>query len=67
MFKESGSELKHPFEPGTAESDAWIAGNQEGYNIWRSEAEGDYKRLTKSNEIQLVKEELAALRKASKQ
>ena len=34
-FKESGSELKHPFAPGTAESDAWFAGNQEGYNIWR--------------------------------
>jgi hypothetical protein len=56
-FKESGQELKHPFDPGTAESDAWIAGNQEGHNIWRSEAEGDYKRITKSHEIQLAKEE----------
>jgi hypothetical protein len=34
-FKESGAELKHPFEPGTAESDAWIAGNQEGHSLWR--------------------------------
>ena len=34
-FKESGSELKHPFEPRTAESDAWFAGNQEVLNLWR--------------------------------
>jgi hypothetical protein len=61
--KESGSELKHPFAPGTAESDAWIAGNQEGHNIWRSEAEGDYKRLAKLNEIRLAKKEIAALRR----
>jgi len=33
-FKESGTELKHPFQPGTAESDAWFAGNQEGHNLW---------------------------------
>ena len=41
-FKESGSELKHPFEPGTAESDAWFAGNQEAHNIWicHNEQEG---------------------------
>jgi hypothetical protein len=34
-FKESGQELKHPFEPGSAESDAWFAGNREGLDLWR--------------------------------
>lgn len=34
-FKESGTELKHPFEPGSAESDAWFAGNTEGHALWR--------------------------------
>jgi hypothetical protein len=66
-FKESVSELKHPFEPGTAESDAWIAGNQEGHNIWHHErdieAERPYKRLMKSHVIQLAREEIADLRR----
>jgi hypothetical protein len=26
-FKESGSKLKHPYELGSAKSDAWFAGN----------------------------------------
>jgi len=38
-FKESGTELKHPFEPGSAEADAWFAGNQEGHNLWRDHQE----------------------------
>ena len=33
-FKESGTELNHPFEPGTAEADAWFAGNTEGHSLW---------------------------------
>lgn len=34
-FKETGSSLKSPFQPGTAESDAWFAGNSEGHCLWR--------------------------------
>ena len=29
-----GSSLTLPYEPGTAEADAWHSGNHEGHSIW---------------------------------
>jgi hypothetical protein len=37
-FKESGQELNHPYDPGTAEADAWFAGNQEAHSLWRDQS-----------------------------
>ncbi|MBT3204305.1 MAG: hypothetical protein HOM14_19305 [Gammaproteobacteria bacterium] len=35
QFKETGAKLKNIYELGTAESDAWNAGNREGHRLWR--------------------------------
>lgn len=34
-FRAEGRRLETPFNPGTAESDAWHAGAAEGHAIWR--------------------------------
>ena len=47
-FKETDQELKHPFEPGTAELDAWFAGNTEGHTLWR-----DYQGEVTTNHVRI--------------
>jgi hypothetical protein len=39
-FKETGESLHNRFNLGTAEADAWNAGNCEGHGLWR-----DYRDL----------------------
>ncbi len=39
-FKESGTKLRLPYDPGTAEADAWHAGNSEGHSLWSEHQRG---------------------------
>ena len=38
-FRIDGTGLPHPYQPGTAEDDAYYAGIAEGHAIWRTSQE----------------------------
>lgn len=39
-FRIDGKGFPHPYQPGTAEDDAYYAGISEGHAIWRRESSG---------------------------